>query len=242
MKSRAPIFVATFCAAMLAACGNGGGRASDSVTARPGLVNRTGAQAVIDQTRAMRTALLNGDGASLYAAATAVGLTGAPQIVTPPPMAAILSPVRSAVVVAGPGGGSVDCDTTGCVYSQYRTAGQTVSGAVTASTVNGLTTVATDLTIVVAATATNSQSITWVLAGRFDFSATTIDGRLESNAHIEVGDPKLVEDNFSVVAESALQLDDSGVAIGGSVYAKWGIAVQDYPDASQAWEGTVTYP
>ncbi len=225
----------------LVACGGGGG--SSGPAAKPGTVNKQGAASVVTMTGTLKSSLSTGDGASLSGAVTSIGLSGAQQIVQPSTTGA-LTAVTGALSTPGPNGGTVDCTDTGCVYSQYKSGTTTMNGSVKSATAAGKTTVTSDLTIAAAATAGQMGDVTWKLTGSLDFTDTSIDGELQATAHstLAAGGQNIAYDYYDLVRYDALVLDAGGKGTGGDIYAKWGITVAGVPQASQAYDGTVTFP
>src|SRR4051812_21801676 len=129
-------------------CGGGGGGSGPSVM--PGQVSESGAQAVTAETASLVAALQAQDGESLTNSVMGLALSG-PQQVVPGP-AGTAAVIHSAVTEPGPSGGTVTCDTAGCVYDHYMDnqsgAGTfEINGSVKATTSGEVTTVTLDMTI-----------------------------------------------------------------------------------------------
>ncbi|HEY4186326.1 MAG TPA: hypothetical protein VGP07_14725 [Polyangia bacterium] len=237
--------------AALVGCGGGGGGGSGPA-AKPGTTNKTTATQVVTSTASMKTALDSGDGASLSANVEIVGIVGAQEIVSPAAAAQFVSTSglmarRSAVSTAGPSGGTVDCTATGCVYNMYASGSGTdlvvLNGSVSSAAAAGKTTVTADLTIAETTAASGTSAVTYDITGSLDFGTSTIDGDLKSIAHYTSTTQGLsfTYDYYNEIKYNALTLT-AATPTAGSIYAKWGITVNGIPGASQAYEGTVTYP
>ena len=234
----------------MAAVGCGGGGSNSGPPAKKGTVNPTSAMAVVMQTVSMKSALATMDGATLSANVEVVGLTGAQTLVTPvaddltapPPIP--FNP--SAVTIAGDGGGTADCTATGCVYNKYTSGTGTTAvvfdGKILASTVADKTTVTSDL--VITENVSGTGTVNFDLTGSLNFTATTIDGDLKSVGHFAsaMGGVNLTYDYFNEIKYTVLTLPAGATTpTAGSIYAKWGVTIAGLPQASQAYEGTLTY-
>jgi hypothetical protein len=226
----------------LVACGGGGGGSGPA--AKPGTVNKQGAASVVTMTGSMKSALSSGDGASLSGAVTSIGISGAQQIVQPAGAMAALTAVTSALSTPGPNGGTVDCGDTGCVYDHFKSGTTTMNGSIKSATAGDKTTVTTDLTIDIPATAGQQGDVAWKLTGDLDFTATSIDGHLQSTAKstLAAGGQNIAYEYFNLVRYDALALGTDAKPTGGDIYAKWAITITGVPQGSQAYEGTVNFP
>jgi hypothetical protein len=231
------------------AIGCGGGSSNSGPPAKKGTVSPTSAMAVVMQTVSMKTAVAAMDGATLSANVEVVGLTGAQSLVTPATTALTEAPPvpfhPAAATIAGDGGGTVDCTATGCTYNKYTTGTGTdqviFDGKIQATTTGDKTTVTTDLTI---SENPGVGSVDFDLTGSLNFTATSIDGDLKSVGHFSqaMAGTNLTYDYFNEIKYTALIVPaGASTPTGGSIYAKWGVTVAGLPQASQAYEGTLTY-
>jgi hypothetical protein len=234
----------------VAAAGCGGGSSNNGPPAKKGTVNPTTAMAVVMQTVSMKTALAAMDGATLSANVEVVGLTGAQTLVQPTAAPLTEAPPipfhPSAVTIAGDGGGTADCTAAGCTYNKYTSGSASATvvfdGKILATTTADKTTVTTDL--VITENLTGMGNVDFDLTGSLNFTATTIDGDLKSVGHyaLAMAGTNLTYDYFNEIKYTVLTVPAGGTTpTAGSIYAKWGVTVAGLPQASQAYEGTLTY-
>lgn len=231
----------TVCTTAAVGCGGGGG---GTPPAKPGKVSMSGAASVVSMTNNMQTALKANNGGLLSSSVVSLSLTGPQQMVTPAVGAALTASTSSALSTPGPNGGTVDCDQTGCTYNMYKSGTITMNGTVRSAATTDSIKVTENLTVTATNTTGLAGTVDWDLTGDMTFTATSINGNLQSNGHynLTAGGTAVSEDFFEVLQYNAVLLGTAGTAIGGSIYAKWGATVAGVPAASQAWEGTATFP
>lgn len=208
---------------------------------KAGTVNAQGAKNVVTQTQAMVTALRGNDGNSLSANVNSVAISGAQQIVSPG------AALRAALEPAQATSGTVTCDAGGCTYDQYMVGGYTYNGFIHATDQGDGKQVVADLTIQGSGAATSGQTINWHIWGNVTVTSTSINGSLESSGTGTVDGAGAGGSTFSYEYSNLVQynnvtIDGTGAPTGGSIYARWSVTVDGLPMASQAWEGTVTFP
>jgi hypothetical protein len=235
--------------AAIGALGCGGDNASAGPPARAGTVNRTGAKSVLMQTVAMQAALEAHDGASLSGQVNSVAISGAQQMVSPAAVVKALTVLSQAQTATGTSG-TVNCDSAGCTYDKFMVSGFTYNGSITSADAGGgAKKVTANLTMKGSiASGGPSQTIDWTITGNTTISATSVDGFFQSTGSGTLsglntpGAPSSISYTyFNQVKYQAVALA-SGNATGGSMYGKWGITVANVAGASQAWDGTVTFP
>jgi|GEM_PF-7019247 len=247
IKGAASLAMGFLCMAVV---GCGGGSSNSGPPAKKGTVNPTSAMTVVMQTLSMKSAVETMDGATLSANVESVGLTGATLLVSPATAALTEAPPipfhPAAAVIAGPSGGTVDCNAAGCTYAKYTTGTGTATvvfdGKVVSTTAAGKTTVTSDL--VISEDLSGMGKVDYDITGSLNFTATTIDGDLKSVGHFAQAAQglNLTYDYYNEIKYTLLTVA-AGAAkpTAGSIYAKWGVTVAGIPGASQAYEGTLTY-
>jgi hypothetical protein len=224
-------------------CGGGGGGSGPA--AKPGTVNMAGAVNVTQTTASLVTSLNSGDGATMSSTAVALGMSGAQQIVSPPAGSGA-AVIHSAQTIAGSGGGTAECDATGCVYNNYKdstgTNAVTMNGKIKATASGEVTTLDMDVDFDL-----DQQGMPahFDLTGSLDISAAMIDGEMNciGTAKFNAGTQNITYNWYNELKYNAVTLSN-GTATGGSLYAKWGITLSGVAGAEQAnqvYDGTVTF-
>jgi hypothetical protein len=233
---------------MVALLGCGGGGGGSGPAAKPGTPNPAGAMTVAAETSSLVDSLNAGDGQGMSDTVVAVSLSGAQQIVSPPAGAGAFVTRASAETITGPGGGTADCDATGCVYHDYvedtDPEAFTMNGSVKATASGEVTHIKVDIDMTAIQ---NGTPLKFTIDGDLDVSPTLIDGQLTANgsakAAAQQGVPTITYNYYQQVKYNAVTLSD-GTPTGGSIYAKWGITLSGIPGAEQAnqvYDGTVTF-
>jgi hypothetical protein len=204
-----------------------------------------GAANVTQETASLVTSLNSGDGAGMSNTAVALGISGASQIVSPPSGGAA-AVIHSAQTIAGSGGGTAECDATGCVYNNYKessgTSTTTMNGHIKAIPAGEVTTLEMDVQFDMDQ---QGMPAKFDLTGSLDISPTMIDGELTCNgtAKLTASGQNISYNWYNLLRYNAVTLSN-GTPTGGTLYAKWGITLSGVPGAAQAnqvYDGTVTF-